>query len=99
MDYAIWPSNVQNLEAALRSIDIAYKMNHNPNDNIGSYQFEKDSDNIFKIICDNPYPCVFDQGILMGVTKKFHPNSLITHGPESCREKNGNHCTYTIKVL
>lgn len=84
IESAQWPPEINSLESALASIDIAYHMNHRINgkplfdpetgkmtEGIGHYLFEKINDNEFKITCENPYPCDFDKGILKGVVEKF----------------------------
>lgn len=84
IESAQFPPNVNSVETALASIDIAYHMNHramgtvlfNPEtgamlEGIGHYTFSKKSDNEFVMSCENPYPCDFDKGLLKGVVEKF----------------------------
>lgn len=98
MTSAKWPPNVTNLEGALASIDVAYHMNHRPNENIGHYKFQKISDKHFKIICDNPYPCAFDLGIITGVAQAFSPKAMVFHEKNSCRAQGQPICEYSIKL-
>ena len=98
MENAKWPTNIENLEQGLASINIAYRMNHTPNTkaDIGEYKFKKIDDNTFEIHCDNPYPCSLDLGIIAGVTNAFDRKYFVSHG-DGCREKGGMKCIYTIK--
>lgn len=99
MENAKWPTNIENLEQGLASINIAYRMNHTPNAkaDIGEYKFKKMDDNTYEIHCDNPYPCSLDLGIITGVTNAFDRKAFVSHG-DGCREKGGTQCVYTIKL-
>lgn len=83
---AEWPPDVNSLESAFASIDIAYHMNHRINgvilfntetgymlDGIGHYYSKKTGDREITITCENPYPCSFDKGIIKSVANKFKP--------------------------
>lgn len=83
---AQWPPNVNSLETAFASVDIAYHMNHringeplfNPDtgtmkEGIGHYGYEKTGDKEITMTCENPYPCAFDKGIIKSVANKFKP--------------------------
>lgn len=87
---ADWPPEIDNIEKALASIDIAYHMNHRRNgkilfdpetkemsEGIGHYHFEKTGERSAKITCDNPYPAEFDKGIIEAVTRKFKPDDSL----------------------
>ena len=99
MESAVWPPNVTNLEQGLASINEAYKMNHRPNDpkKIGEYQFKKIKDAEYEIHCTNPYPCDFDQGLVMGVAKRFNSKAVVLHSQESCRKKGQDQCIYKVR--
>ena len=81
---ADWPPQVNSIETALSSIDIAYHMNHrikgsimfDPQngsmlEGIGHYAFRQDSERRITMICDNPYPSDFDKGIIESAANKF----------------------------
>ncbi len=79
----IFPEEIQNLEQALNSIDIAYHQNHR-NGEIGYYKlvdFDY-SHNVALFECKNPYPDEFDKGILTGVLRKFLPENSLEHSVE-----------------
>lgn len=86
---AQWPPDINTMEAALQSIDIAYHLNHRLNnkllfdpqtgtmtEGIGHYHFEKSGDKEIRITCHNPYPCDFDKGIIKAVALKFKPSGI-----------------------
>lgn len=83
---AEWPPNVNSLETAFASVDIAYHMNHRLNgvvlfnpetgkmlEGIGHYNYQKTGDREITMTCENPYPCAFDKGIIKSVATKFKP--------------------------
>jgi len=96
---AAWPPQVDTVEKALASIDVAYHMNHRGGE-IGHYRFEKTGERSGKMICQNPYPCAFDHGIVEAAAKKFAPAGAIvrvTHDDtQPCRQKSGESCTYLV---
>ena len=71
---AIFPSEINTIEMALDSINIAYHMNHRFGE-IGFYKivFHDKTSKIFTMHCNNPYPCDFDRGIITSMASKFSP--------------------------
>lgn len=87
---AVFPPEIDNIEKALASIDIAYHMNHSVDgkimfdpatgqmtEGIGHYHFEMTGDNQAKITCDNPYPTYFDEGIIFAIAQRFNDASFV----------------------
>lgn len=70
---AVFPPQVNTLEQALSSIDVAYRMNHR-NGEIGYYKLLSFDGKAKKAVmeCYNPYPCSFDKGIIISLSRKFH---------------------------
>ena len=99
LEKAAWPLNINCAEKALASVDVAYHMNHRGG-GIGRYRFEKTGDRAGKMICETPYPCAFDLGILEAAAKKFAPADAlvrVTHDDrQPCRNKGGESCTYLV---
>lgn len=110
---AIWPPHVDDVPKALASIDVAYHMNHRrfgkplfdpktgkTDEGIGHYRFEPVSSRRARVICDNPYPCDFDRGIVESAARKFAPkNAKITvehTAAHSCRNSGAAFCTYDV---
>ena len=99
---AMWPSEIKTIEDALASIDVAYHMNHRGGE-IGHYRFEKGSATSAKIVCDNPYPCSFDMGIIKTTASKFVSGKVVPNvihaDQRHCRKKGAKSCTYVISWL
>ena len=107
---AIFPSYIASIDDALKAIDIAYHMNHKNAqgqvlyingellEGIGHYFYLKDTDeNKITMICQNPYPCDFDRGIISAQAFKFKPNAIIKHDDsKECRKLGAESCTYII---
>ena len=112
-DNAAWPPQINSIENALPSIDIAYHMNHRINDvvmfnfatgekteGIGHYTAKKTGEREMQVICENPYPCQFDKGIISAVAEKFKPaGSKVTvfeDESKGCRLRGAQNCQYTV---
>lgn len=101
-DNAKFPPDIDNLEKALASINVAYQMNHR-NGEIGSYSLTKFDENkkIAVMECHNPYPSSLDQGIITAFARKFIPRnaSKITVALDDTqpnRLAGANQCTFII---
>lgn len=101
-DNAQFPPAIDSLEKALASIDIAYHLNHRGGE-IGYYKFLKDVDGSLHFICNNPYPCEFDRGIIEGVARKYITAEqlvLVKHDDTApCRDKDADSCTYHLEII
>ena len=110
-DHAYFPDRGTSIEEAIKSIDIAYHMNHRKNnkvmydeksgamaEGIGHYNCQKiDGYNLIISRCNNPYPCTFDKGILTAMAKKFNPNAIAIHDEtKPCRKNGAESCVYII---
>jgi hypothetical protein len=114
IDNAIFPT-INNLEEGLRMIDIAYHMNHRLNgeimfdeatgnmiEGIGHYSLiEFNSiDKTAVMVCDNPYPSKFDEGIIAQIVSKYKPTGAIYKVSldltKETRTRGANTCTYNI---
>ena len=95
---AQFPTEIDSIEKALASIDIAYNMNHR-NGDIGFYKVVSHDSTERKIVmhCKNPYPCDFDKGIITAMARKFNPDATVeldTHKPS--RKDGANDSWYII---
>ncbi|WKK80306.1 hypothetical protein [Marivirga arenosa] len=107
---------IKDLEEGLRSIDVAYHMNHRVNGKImfdpetgkmtpgiGYYKVTKfDSKNKeAEMVCDNPYPTKFDEGIITQVANKFKPMgsrvSVDLDTTKEMRKEGANSDTFLIR--
>ncbi len=114
---AVFPPNIRTFEEAIASIDVAYHMNHRRGgkvmydtihrtmlEGIGHYRYIPSSDsnrNPPQVICDNPYPCDLDRGIIATMARRFKPNGAllvqIAHAPTPpCRKSGDQLCAYEI---
>jgi len=98
-EVALWPPEINSVEGALASIDVAYHMNQRGGDS-GSYKFTKTGERSGKMVCHNPYPCPFDIGLVEATARKFAPAGArvrVTHDDtQGCRQKGGDSCTLLI---
>jgi len=95
---AHWPSEIEDVGEALASIDVAYHLNHFGGE-IGHYRFERIGERSGRMVCDNPYPCAFDFGIIRATAKRFAPRGvmpIVKHEADGCRQKGGESCTYLV---
>jgi hypothetical protein len=106
-----FPAEIDSIEKALASIDIAYHMNHSLDgkvmfdpatgqmtEGIGHYHFEKTGENQARITCDNPYPTYFDEGIIFAIAQRFKEASFVRleEGPIT-RSQGGDKDVYLIQ--
>jgi hypothetical protein len=96
---AAFPPEINTIEAALASIDVAYHMN-NRGGKIGNYAYKSTGPRGGKMVCDNPFPCDFDRGIVTAMATRFAPAGSVPkvlHDDACpCRRTGGNSCTYLI---
>ena len=96
---AQWPPQVDTIEKALASIDVAYHMNHRGGE-IGYYHYEPTGPQSGKMICNNPYPSDFDQGIIFAVARRFAPPGrfakVTLDAGAPTRKKGAESCTFLI---
>ncbi len=109
---ADFPDWIVDIDSSIKSIDIAYHMNHQKNgivmfnpetgemlEGIGHYSYDRVKDeNVIISVCDNPYPCSFDMGILTAMAKKFEKRAQVIHSnPNHCRKNKKDSCKYIIR--
>ena len=98
---AHFPPEIDSLGKALSAIDVAYHMNHR-NGEIGHFQFQRTGERSVAMVCDNPYPCDFDRGIITAFCNRFPPKgslakAKVTHDDSKpCRKKGADTCTYLV---
>lgn len=96
---AIFPAGIDSIEAALESIDVAYHLNHRGGE-IGHYKAVRVNDHQMDMVCENPYPCHFDYGIIYGMARRFCPTGMfakVEHDDTApCRQQGGEFCLYHV---
>jgi hypothetical protein len=108
---ATFPAHLSDIRAGLRSLDIAYHLNHRKNgvmmfdaatgvmlEGIGHYQVELvGEERKATIVCEEPYPCEFDRGLITALANRFEPMAKTIHDNSApCRKKGANTCTYLV---
>jgi hypothetical protein len=108
---AKFPPHIIDIDSVMKSAQVAYCMNHrragqvmfNPAtgtllEGIGHYGYNRSGqEKKISMICDNPYPCRFDHGIITAMAKKFEPRASVVHEDKKpCRARGGGECTYTV---
>jgi hypothetical protein len=114
-DNAQFPADIVGIEGALRAIDVAYHMNHrlagqvlyNPRtrhvkEGIGHYHYKKVAEQRIQVICENPYPCDFDRGIIEAMALRHKPPGClfvkVAHDDAApCRKKGADSCTCYVE--
>ena len=96
---AVFPPGIDSIDKAMAIIDTAYNMNHDrAAGKIGSYHWSPTGERSGTMVCDNPYPCSFDIGLLTATARRFHPNATVTHvQTDICRHQGGDRCTYRVE--
>jgi hypothetical protein len=109
--HAVFPPTVNDITSGVASIDVAYHMNHRKNGRvmfdpqtgqklkgIGNYGFAPVAgERRIVSVCDNPYPCDFDRGILTAMAARFERQSRVSHDDKGpCRKNGADSCTYTV---
>lgn len=98
---ADFPPEIETLGDAMGSLDVAYHMNHRGGE-IGHYKPKRTADREVHVVCDNPYPCDFDRGIIASLANRFKPhghdhNARVRHADdEPCRKDGSDSCTYIL---
>ncbi|MCC6572799.1 MAG: hypothetical protein IT462_03320 [Planctomycetes bacterium] len=95
---AEFPDSIRDVRSALGSINPAYRLAV-LGTNIGRYEFSEPEQGRYEVLCENPYPCDFDLGIVTALVERYRGSQLylISHAPDSCRKKAGPHCRYRVE--
>lgn len=93
------PPGLDSVEAAMAVTNERYYSNHqNAEGKIGGYYWTKTGERTGHLVCDNPYPCAFDHGLIASTCKLISATANVSHdetGP--CRHKGGERCTYVVE--
>jgi hypothetical protein len=106
---AVFPPHVQDVFTLLTSIDVVYHLNHRKNgtvmfnpesgemlEGIGHYTAKPEPENKRIVtVCDTPYPCDFDRGLITAMALRFENDAKTIHDNNApCRKKGADSCTY-----
>jgi hypothetical protein len=106
-----FPPDLRDVESALRSIDVAYHLNHGRGgqrlfdpetgimrEGIGHYRVLGASKRQAILECEDPYPCDLDRGIVETIVTRFQPAAKIAHDPKvRCRKQGGTACHFVVE--
>jgi len=97
---APFPPSITCLAEALRSMDVAYRASHRGMGHGLAYTFEPLSERSARLICETPYPCEMDLGLVEGLAERFRPKDSprvqVTHEPGECRRDKAERCIYSV---
>ena len=95
---SVFPPETNTVLKVMEVFNIAYYLNHPdvPTGAIGGYHWKPTSDREGVMVCDGPYPCAGDAGLIEGMVKKFGPETKVTHEPGLCRHDGGDSCRYSV---
>ena len=96
---ADFPNGINTVETALMSLDATYRANHRKGE-IGSYEFAGTGERSASVVCNNPFPCAYNEGLIRATAEKFKPADsravIVTHGEGNCIDTGGM-CTFYIE--
>lgn len=96
---ARFPPEIESLERALLTLDVAYQVNHRGG-RIGHYTCKSTGSRQMELFCDNPYGCDLDQGILEALLDQHAPSGTcpcLEHAPgTACRKDGARACLFRI---
>lgn len=105
------PPQVNDIHQIAGAVDVIYHTHHRKNgrpmfnpangsklDGIGNYGYKPTpGEKKITSICDNPYPCEFDRGLITAYCQTVEKYARVTHDDRApCRKRGEPACTYTI---
>lgn len=95
-----FPPDMDSLLRALQMLDVAYQVNHRGGV-IGRYRCTELGPGNAVMVCENPYPCDLDRGILERLVSQFGPEGVegtVTHlGAKGCRKDGALACHFEVR--
>jgi hypothetical protein len=95
----------------MQLLDVGYHFNHRlggvpmldpatgaMTEGIGHYRYEAgEGPNALSMVCDNPYPCELDRGIVTGLARELSKTALVVHdAAQPCRKTGADRCIYRV---
>jgi hypothetical protein len=109
--HAALPPGINDIHGSIAAVNVGYHMNHRKKgklmfdpttgqttEGIGNYGYTAvPGERKIISVCENPYPCEFDRGILMAFSQRFEKAARVSHDERApCRRNGGKSCTYVI---
>jgi hypothetical protein len=95
-----FPPDLDTLPRALQMLDVAYQVNHRGGV-VGRYRCTDLCPGQAIMICENPYPCALDRGILERLVSRFMPEGIlgtVTSRPgKGCRKAGAPACHFEVR--
>jgi len=106
-----FPPEMTDVISALGAMDVAYHLNHRKNgivmfDPLTGHMLEGighmlatpvANESRVVMVCEDPYACDFDRGIIAGLANRFDPSAKTLHDNSApCRKKGADSCTYIV---
>jgi hypothetical protein len=63
---------------------------------IGNYGYQPEGKQRIVSVCDTPYPCDLDRGLITGMAQRFERFARVSHDERSCRKQGAPSCTYVV---
>jgi hypothetical protein len=107
----VLPPGAQDIHSVLKTLDVTYHLHHRKHgrpmfdpgtgrmvEGIGHYGYEPvPGQRRIISLCATPYPCAFDMGLLLALSRRYERGVRVTHDESKpCRKHGGPHCTYVI---
>jgi hypothetical protein len=98
-DKAVFPPGIDTLGKGMSVINDAYYMNHSENaaGRIGGYRWQAAAGREGTMLCDGPYPCAFDLGIVDTIARRFELTAKVFHETGSCRARGDAACFFGVR--
>jgi hypothetical protein len=108
---AMFPPHINDIRSALGGLDMSYHFVHRKNgavmfdpatgvmlEGIGHIRTEiSEGERKATIVCEEPYPCEFDRGLITALATRFEPGAKTIHDNGApCRKKGDMSCTYLV---
>ena len=92
--------DLDDMERTLRVIEVAYQVNHRGGP-IGGFQLHLPEPGRAELVCENPYPCDLDLGLLERLLERAaggSPRASVVHRPgPACRRLGARACVYDLR--
>ena len=86
------------LDRALRVLEVAYQVNHRGK-GLGGYYCTFERPEHAEVVCENPYPCDMDWGILERLAEQYGGSgAMVSHRPGAdCRRLGAKACVFDLR--
>lgn len=92
--------DLDGMERTLRVLDVSYQVNHRGTI-LGGYHPRLLTPNQAELVCDNPYPCDMDLGLIERLLERGaagSPRASVVHRPgPSCRRLGARACVFDLR--